>query len=231
VTRTPADAPSEILSAPALPPDYAADMQALRDRLLKMSNRCREQLHLALEAFEAGSNDKVPWIEDLDQSVDRDEVSIDALVLRILAVRHPVAADLRMVTGAFRIVTDLERIGDETLQIARQAAIAQPEAEVQRRRLHAMGNTTEALLADACRSFFEGDERVAGQARRAAETIDALYEETLHDVAAMLSQESVAPRTVMNVVEVARCLRRIAAHASNVARGTLFVLGRGDMPL
>jgi phosphate uptake regulator len=94
-----------------------------------------------------------------------------------------------------------------------------------------MGDTTETLLADAVGSFFQGDERLAIRARHAAEAIDALYEESLRDVAATLAQESCDGRTIMNVAEVARSLKRIAAHAANVARGTLFILGRGDMPL
>ena len=95
-------------------------MQAAREDFGAMAGRCREQLHRALDAFWTGSKEEMASVEAADGEIDADEKSLDALVLRVLALRQPVASDLRTFTVLFKLVTDLERIGDEAVEIARR---------------------------------------------------------------------------------------------------------------
>src|SRR4029079_8921532 len=93
--------------------DFEAELRELRAHSLAMGARCERSLQLALEALWSGSVALAEEVEELDRHIDRDEMDIDALVLRILALRQPVAYDLRFLTAALKLVTDLERIGDE----------------------------------------------------------------------------------------------------------------------
>src|ERR1700722_16353085 len=98
--------------------DFEAELRELRAHSLAMGARCERSLQLALESFWNGSHETAGEVEKLDRQIDADEMQIDALVLRILALRQPVAHDLRFLTAALKLVTDLERIGDEAVNIA-----------------------------------------------------------------------------------------------------------------
>lgn len=205
-------------------------MRALRERLATMSARCQSQLRLALDAFWRGQNDKVADVEALDRVIDRDEKEVDALLLRILALRHPVASDLRMLTASFKVVTDLERIGDEALDIARATASRTQAEDPTEQRLRQMTDAVEAMLATAVNSFLNADEKAATEVRRAVDAVESLYEDVLRETAALTSQQPTKGALAMRNITVAKCLERIADHAANMAQGTLFVIGNEDMP-
>ena len=144
--------------------DFESELRELRAQALAMGARCERALQLALEAFWTGSTSLAAQVEDLDRLIDRDEMDIDALVLRMLALRQPVAYDLRLLTGALRLATDLERIGDEAVNIAERArGEAGPGRETARDELRAMAEHAQEMLRGALDAFVESDPARAEQ--------------------------------------------------------------------
>ncbi|HXX66824.1 MAG TPA: phosphate signaling complex protein PhoU [Polyangiaceae bacterium] len=210
--------------------DFEADMRALRELLMAMAGRCRAQLHLALDAFWTGSKEKMADVEMADRAIDRDEKSADALVLRILALRQPVARDLRMLTASFRLVMDLERIGDEAVDLARGTPSSAPDGEPAYQHLKEMTARTEKLLDSAIDAFFKGDTDAAVDARRVCDTIAQLYADIVRETIAFTARYPNDVVSAIGNLNVAKCLERVATHAANIAQATLFVAGCGDMP-
>lgn len=210
--------------------DFEADMRALRQQLETMANRCREQLHLALDAFWTCSKEKMADVEMGDRAIDRDEKSADALVLRILALRQPVASDLRMLTASLRLVTDLERVGDEAVDLARGTPSDAPDGEPARQRLREMTARTEKLLDSAIEAFFKGDTDAAVEVHRSSDAIAQLYTDVVRDTISFTAQYPSDVRSAISNLNVAKCLERVATHAVNIAQAALFVAGRGEMP-
>src|SRR5215469_14593262 len=101
--------------------DFETELRELRAHVLAMGARCERILQLGLDSFWHESTEIATEVEELDRHIDRDEMDIDALVLRILALRQPVAYDLRFLAAALRLVTDLERVGDEAVNISERA--------------------------------------------------------------------------------------------------------------
>ena len=101
--------------------DFESELRELRAHLLAMGARCERSVQLALKAFIEGSAELTAEVKLLDRHIDRDEMESDDLALRILALRQPVAHDLRLLATALKLVTDLERIGDEAVNIAERA--------------------------------------------------------------------------------------------------------------
>jgi phosphate transport system protein len=215
---------------PHIAHDFDTEMRALLEGLTTMAARCREQLHEALDALWSGSKEKMADVEASDRAIDRDEKSVDALVLGILARRQPVATDLRFLTAAFKIVTDLERIGDEAVDLARTAFSEPPDGDASRGRLQRMAATTESMLEEALCAFFDSDADAAERVRRTDASVGAMYDEVLRDAIASMSQRSAVATSVLNSIAVAKCLERIADHAANIAQWTGFVIGSSDMP-
>jgi phosphate transport system protein len=210
--------------------DFDADIQSLRDRFSAMAARCRDQLHLALDAFWTGSKEKMAEVEVSDAVVNADEKSIDKSLLEVLALRQPVASDLRMLTALFKLVTDLERIGDEAVDISRGTAPTSSEAEPIRARLRKMAETAEEMLRTSVASFVDGDPKAAEDVQHVNGVVDVLYEQTVTDSIAFMSKHPTDASSATATTNVAKCLRRIAEHAKNIAEGTLFVVRGEEMP-
>lgn len=210
--------------------DFEAEMQSLRDRFRKMSERCTRQIHLALDAFWTGSAEKMALVEAGDEQVDDEEKSLDELVLRILALRQPVATDLRVLTACFKLITDLERVSDEAVGIAKAAAAGVPPAAMGLDRLKRMAAMTEQVVSEATRSFLDRDEARAKAVFQTDAAIGALYRDVIGDVTTFASRHGDAAAKSLSAMNVARCLERIADHAANIAEGTHFVTHDDQMP-
>jgi phosphate transport system protein len=155
---------------------FDEEMREVQEAFRAMATRCRDQIHLALDAFWSGSKEKADRVEISDASIDADEKSIDDLVLRLLALRQPVASDLRTLTALFKLVTDLERIGDEAVDIARGTVPTSPGAEALRSRVREMAQTSESMFESAVSSFLDRDAAAADAVRRVNGILGATYE-------------------------------------------------------
>ena len=208
--------------------DFESELRELRANSLAMGARCERSLRLALEAFWGGSPELAQEVKDLDRIIDRDEMEIDALVLRILALRQPVAYDLRVLATALKLVTDLERIGDEAVNIAERSEEALGTAKnLARADLKAMADAAQQMLRDALDSFVEGDVTRAEQVRRGDDIVDELYGKTLREMMAFMASQPEEIPAAIRVIKVAKYIERVADHATNIAEEVIFMV-RGE---
>jgi len=204
------------------------DLHEVSERFEAMSRRCRTQLTRALHAFWARSKEEAASVAAFDDRIDDDERSLDALILRVLALRQPVASDLRVLTACLKLVTDLERIGDGAVNIA--DAAVRGEDGYDSESLHRLGAATEAIVAAATSSFLQRDENAAREVARAQAAIVAMHRAATEEMVAFASTHPDAARSVVAALSVARALERIADHAANIAEGTRFALRDAQMP-
>ena len=210
--------------------DFESEMRSLLARFAQMSERSGDQLHLALDAFWTGSAAKMALVNARDREVDEEEKALDELVLRVLALRQPVALDLRVLTACFKLITDLERVSDEAVGIANAAAAGAPPAEMNVELLKEMAAATEEIFRCATRSFLERDQPLAERVFERDAFIGTLYRDVVAAISDFASKQSDAAAKSLNALNVARCLERIADHAANIAEGTRFVLHDEKMP-
>jgi len=106
--------------------DFEQELRNLRERLAMMGGRCEQQIRRAMQALSDRDSDLAREVISADREIDRDETEIDELAFTILAMRQPVASDLRLIMIALKFVTDLERIGDLAAGIAKRALELNP---------------------------------------------------------------------------------------------------------
>src|SRR3954452_25120857 len=160
--------------------DFESELRELRAHLLAMGARCERSVQLALKAFMEGSLELSGEVKALDKRIDRDEIESDDLALRILALRQPVAHDLRLLATAFKLVTDLERIGDEAVNIAERAEEAGEGPKlVPHPHLRTMADLTQQMLRDALDAFVDADVERAERVRLGDDSVDELYVKTV----------------------------------------------------
>jgi phosphate transport system protein len=193
-----------------------------------MGARCERSVGLALDAYWSGSTEKATEVEELDRQIDADEMQIDALVLRTLALRQPVAYDLRFLTSALKLVTDLERIGDEAVNIAERAkegpSVAQ--AEVQQV-LKNMSQRAQEMVREALESFVAGDAERAQRVLASDDTVDSAYGRIVDSMMSFMKEHVEEIPAAVRAMKVAKYIERIADHATNIAEEVIFMV-RGE---
>jgi phosphate transport system protein len=208
--------------------DFENELRELRARALEMGARCERIVMLALEALRGDASDLAARVRSMDRSIDADQLAIDALVLRILARRQPVATDLRFLTAAVKLVTDLERIGDEAVNIAERALErAGDDKTFAQDDIEAMAAETRAMLRDALAAFDEGDSESAEQVLQRDDAVDRRYGQIVAKMSSLMAQRADSVAGGLCVVRIAKYLERIADHATNVAERVIFIV-RGD---
>ncbi len=208
--------------------EFELELREIRGQLVAMGARCERAVQLALSAFLDRDPEKVAEVEAIDHRVNQDEIELDDLAIRVLALRQPVAYDLRFVAITLKIVTDLERISDEAVNIAERVAMLQsaatspPVFAVPR-----MGEVAQRMLREALDAFVEGDTARARAVLTMDDEVDAFYGDTLRSVQAWMAEHPREIPDAMCVASVAKYLERIADHATNLAEDVIY-LEKGD---
>jgi phosphate transport system protein len=220
--------PRQRISASHTNSEYELELREIRGQLVAMGARCERAVQLAMSAFLDRDEGKVTEVVTIDQRVNQDEVELDEMAIRVLALRQPVAYDLRFVASTLKFVTDLERIADEAVNIAervetlKKTASSPPVFEIPK-----MGELAQKMLREALDAFVEGDEARALRVLKMDDEVDAAYGETLRSTLAWMSSHANEIPQAMCVASVAKYLERIADHATNLAEHVIY-LEKGD---
>ena len=222
---------SERMSAYHTSRDFEAELRELRATLLAMGARCERSLQLAIKAYVEDAPDLAREVIEIDRRINRDEMESDELALRIIALRQPVAYDLRLITTALKLVTDLERIGDEAVNIAERAA---EDRDGEQKRapsdiLRKMALLAEQMLRDALDAFVESDVERANRVREADDAVDDLYGEALRQMMDFMARFPDKIPSAVRAMSVAKYLERIADHATNIAEEVIFMVDGQDV--
>ena len=209
--------------------DFETELRELTAQVLAMGARCERIVGLAFAGFRQGTPDVLQESVTLDAQIDRDEVEIHALILRILALRQPVAHDLRFLAAALRLITDLERIGDEGVNIA-QRAVPDEDAEakgVVQEDLAMMAAAALDMLHLALDAFVRQEDHQAEGILARDDEVDRRCAQVIDAMTAWMSEHSSEVESGFRAICVAKYLERIADHATNIAEEAIFVV-RGD---
>lgn len=210
--------------------EYEQQLTSLREQVLFMGACVEELLTGAVEAFQERDTERARRVATLDRQVDRLEVDIDDACLQVLARRQPVASDLRFVTTALKVVTDLERIGDLATNIcARVIELGAHTSSAGRETIGKMADTTRSMLRDALDAFVAGDALRAQAVIERDARVDKLYADLFPLLIARMTLQPEIVDQAMRVLSIAKHLERIADHATNLAEMVVFMVKGEDV--
>ena len=213
--------------------EYQADLEALRGDVLEMGERVVGSYDDALEALETKDGDLAATVIDGDAAVNERYLDLEGDCIDLFALQQPVAGDLRFVASSFKILTDLERVGDLATNLAEYALEAEreryPEVDIRY-----IGEQARAMLADALAAYDDGDAEAARAVAARDDEIDRLCEaagETVvedlirtdygDDIGTILDDAS---RLLLTI----RDLERVADHAVNVCARVVYMVEHDD---
>lgn len=204
---------------------FNADLQTLRTRLSEMGGLVEEQVSNALSAVKRRDLALAQRVIDADHEIDRREVALEEMAVRTLALRQPLAQDLRETIAALKIASVLERIGDLSKNIARRVSIL---AEGDRPRVDTailgMGQMAQTQLSDVLDAYGARDTQAAVDVWRRDVEIDDIYNSLFRDLVAQMTQDPKLVGQGAQLLFIAKNIERIGDHTTAIAEMTYYVV-------
>lgn len=209
---------------------FEADLRDLREKLLAMGAKVETLIVQSMKALTDRDSALAEKVVAADKDVNRLEVDIDELCRKILALRQPAASDLRLITTALKIVTDLERIGDLAVNIAERSMdlnqVPPLAPYVDTPRLAELAQRQVRMSLDA---FVSGDVAKAEEVLRGDDLLDALFLKIFNELLAYMMEDSRNIRRATALMFIAKHLERIGDHALNVAEMVVYMVRGKDI--
>jgi phosphate transport system protein len=209
---------------------YERELVELRDRLLEMGGLVEVAIANGVRAVIERDADLAQQVKTKDREINRMEVDVDGACRRILALRQPAASDLRFITTALKIVTDLERMGDLAVNIAERAMeLSQAPALGPMHDLAKLADLSEAQLKLSLDAFVTRDVEKAEEVLNGDELLDALYLKIFNSLLALMMEDSRNIRRATSVMFAAKYLERFGDHATNLAEMVVYMVRGTDI--
>lgn len=210
---------------------FDSELEAVRSAVLQMGGLVEEQILNAIETLSSGDLDAIDRVIANDRQVNRLEVDLDERCSHIIARRQPTAGDLRMIMTVIKMITDLERIGDEAEKIARMARMIHEanRAHLPRIELAHMAEVAVAMLRKALDAFARLDVQAAAQVVRQDQVVDEEFKAVIRQLITFVMED---PRTISRSIEVlfiAKAIERIGDHAKNMSEYTVYMVKGRDV--
>jgi len=209
---------------------YSDELTHLKETVLRMGGLAEKMTHRAVQALVERKREMLPEVKEMEQQVNQLHMDIDEIALGMIALRQPTAKDLRFITAAMKINTDLERIGDQAINIVEQAEKllsvppVKPLIDIPR-----MAEIAEEMLKAALDAFVQGNDELAYRTILRDDSVDQLKDQVFRELLTfMMADASTIPRS-MDLILVSRHLERVADHATNICEDVIFMVKGKDV--
>ncbi len=161
-------------------------------------------------------------VADTDKEIDEKEREIESMCFKLLLQQQPVARDLRTISAALKMISDLERIGDQASDIAEIAGFIEGDHTKDHTHISAMGQAASAMVTDAVKSFVNRDLNLAHSVMKDDDVVDNHFEEVKKEIVNLIRKEEAGAELSLDLLMIAKYLERIGDHAVNVAEWVEF---------
>jgi phosphate transport system protein len=209
---------------------FEAELQALRNKLLTMGGLVEDRVHRAVHSLIHRREEEAQRIIATDKEVNDLQIDIDDRCLKLLATQTPLAVDLRLITSTMKINADLERVGDQAVNIAESVLVLIPQPPLKPLiDIPRMATIAEKMIRDALDAFVKRDAELARDILRRDDEVDNLKDQVFRELLTyMMADPGTIPRALALIL-ISRNLERIADHATNIAEDVIFITEAKDV--
>ena len=209
---------------------FDQELKDLKDKLLTMASYAESAIQNSVRTLTERNDSLAEKVREDEAAIDRYEMELDDLAVRLLALQAPVASDLRLITVAMKISHDLERVGDEATTIARRALELNQEPQlkpyVDIPRMAAMGLE---MLREALDAFVNRSPDRARAVIPRDKDVDALNKQLHRELASYMIENPATITRALNLMVISKSLERIADHATNIAEEVVYIYEARDI--
>lgn len=202
---------------------FDRQMKKLNEELIEMGTMIEEAIEKAVVALLTKDQERAKEVIAFDSEIDRQEREIENLCMKLLLQQQPVAKDLRLISAALKMITDMERIGDQAADIAELAVVMAEKPYIKDlRHIRQMGKETMQMVAESVDAFVEKDLEKAKSVVQHDDVVDELFVEVKEELIALIHQDLENGVQAADLLMVAKYFERIGDHATNIAEWVIF---------
>jgi len=204
---------------------FDEELQFLKEKILRMAALVEDALSLAIEALKEQKEEPARAVLKNEENINVLDVEVDEICMRLLALRQPMAGDLRFITAGMKIGSDLERMGDLAVNVAELALdlarlpLLKPLIDIPR-----MSLLAQAMVRDAIEAFINRDDALGRDVCLRDDEVDALDDQIFRELLTFMMEDPHNIRRAVALILVSRNLERIADHATNIAEDVIYMV-------
>jgi phosphate transport system protein len=209
---------------------FHQELDDLKHRILAMAGMAEQAIDLSVQAYSQRDPALCQRVLNNESAINRAEREVDEFAIDLLAMQQPMAVDLRFILAVIKINADLERVGDQAVNIAQRVLnmIELPASELPVD-IPDMATKVRAMVRDALRSFIEGDTELARHVLEGDDEIDRMNHEAFASLSRYMQSQPGSAAQALDALSVARNLERVADHATNIAEDVIFWVRGADV--
>ena len=196
---------------------FGDQLEKLHVEMIQMGALCEDAISAAAKALMNGDEDLAQAAQEAEREIDQKEREVEHLCLQLLLPQQPVAKDLREISSALKMISDLERIGDQAADIAELTRFVRIPEGPGRQRIQEMANAVIRMVTDSVDSFVKRDLDLAREVCREDDQVDELFNQVKKELIGLIAAEADSGELWLDLIMVAKYLERIGDHATNVA--------------
>jgi phosphate transport system protein len=201
------------------------ELEALKQRLLAMGGLVEDQIRRVMRALIERDDALAQEVIERDQQVNAYDVEVDETCVSLLALHQPAAGDLRFVTTAMKIVTDLERMGDQAVNIAQRVLELNREPQLKPYiDLPRMAEKAQRMVKESLDAFVARDTELARKVCAEDAEVDALKEQIFRELLTFMMEDARTIPRAIRLILISRFLERLADHATNIAEMVIYLV-------
>jgi phosphate transport system protein len=204
---------------------FVTELGDLQNKLLEMGGLVETSIHTTIRALIERDQSLIPTIWQSEERINRLDIEIDEKATRLLALNQPVARDLRFLTAAIKINSDLERMGDLVINLAQRSIslLNRPQVKPLVDIPH-MSKTVESMVRKSLDAFVQRDEELARSVLFSDDEVDDLKNSIYRELLDLIERGEAPAGPAFDLIFIAHNLERIADHATNIAEDVLFLI-------
>ncbi len=209
---------------------FQQGLDELKEKLLRMGGLAEQAIDRATEAYRTRDSKYCQMVFTGENAINEAEREIDELSLDLLAMQQPMAVDLRFILAVLKINADLERVGDQAVNIAQRVLdlISEPEVQLPVD-IPRMADSVSTMVQRALEAFLDGKAEVAEAVLQMDGIVDRMKDEAFIVLVQKMHNDPTVTRPALNVLLISRNLERIADHATNIAEDVIFWVRGADV--
>lgn len=209
---------------------YDQELERLREHILAMGSNVVQMIDGTMRALVERDSTLATRMIEKDHEINRFEVVIDEMSLNIIALRQPAARDLRFITLALKVTTDLERIADLCVNIAERALELNQEPQLKPYiDLPRMADEAKAMVTDALEAFVRSDDALASEVTLRDDVVDQLNSQVFRELLTFMMEDPKTITRATRLIFIGKYLERVADHATNIAEMVIFMVKGKDI--
>ncbi|NLB89862.1 MAG: phosphate signaling complex protein PhoU [Clostridiales bacterium] len=203
---------------------FDMEMQSLHELMIKMGALCEAAIDYAMKALFSGEKEDAIHAAELEVEINQMERDIEQLCYKLLLRQQPVARDLRQISATLKMITDMERIGDQAADIAELSVLGNVVEFEKNTAIKEMSCCAKNMVVESIDAYVNHDLSLAFSIMEEDDKVDAYFDQIKHELVSLLLTNPASAEGVVDLLMVAKYLERIGDHAVNISEWVVFIV-------